>query len=60
MDEWEETTAGMQATVLLNLCGIENHLGNSKESEAYYQRAFQDALRSEDPELISVVSTYKD
>ena len=60
MDEWEETTAGMQATVLLNLCGIENHLGNSKESEAYYQRAFQDAVRSEDPELISVVSTYKD
>ncbi|MDE6750520.1 MAG: tetratricopeptide repeat protein, partial [Lachnospiraceae bacterium] len=59
INEWEETEAGMQVRILLNLCGLENHLGNSTESDAYYQMAVQDAQQSEDPELISIVSTYK-
>lgn len=60
MEEWEETAAGMQVHILLNLCGIENHMGNRAGSDAYYQRAVQDAQRSEDPELISIVSAYRD
>lgn len=60
MQGWEETEAGMQVQVLLNLCAIENHMGNSTESEKYYQMAVQDAGKSKDPELISLVSTYKD
>ncbi len=59
LEEWEETEAGMQINILLNLCEIEKHLGNLMESEDYYQRAFQDAQQSKDPELISIVSTYK-
>lgn len=59
MQEWEETKPGMKVRILLNLCGIENHMGNGTESDAYYQMAVQDAQKSEDPELISMVSTYK-
>lgn len=59
LEEWEETEAGMQINILLNLCEIEKHLGNLMESEDYYLRAFQDAQQSKDPELISIVSTYK-
>lgn len=59
MQEWEEVEAGMKVRILLNLCGIENHMGNSTESDAYYQMAVQDAQKSEDDELISIVSTYK-
>lgn len=33
--------------------------GNNTESDAYYQMAVQDAQKSEDSELISIVSTYK-
>ena len=59
MEKWEETKAGMQVHILLNLCEIEKHMGNSMKSDDYYQRAFQDAQQTEDPELISIVSTYK-
>ncbi len=59
LEKWEETEAGMRLHILLNLCEIEKHLGNFMESEDYYQRAFQDAQQSKDPELISIVSTYK-
>ncbi len=59
LDKWEEAEAGMQAHILLNLCEIEKHLGNRMESEDYYQRALQDAQQSGDPELISIVRTYK-
>lgn len=59
MEEWEETEAGMQVHILLNLCEIEKLLGNSMESDDYYQRAFQDAQQAENLELISIVSTYK-
>lgn len=59
MEKWEETEAGMQVRILLNLCEIEKHMGNNVEAKDYYKRAFQDAQQSEDLELISVVSTYK-
>ena len=59
LEEWEETEAGMQINILLNLCEIEKHLRNLMESGDIYQRAFQDAQQSKDPELISIVSTYK-
>lgn len=59
LEEWEETEAGMQVRILLNLCAIENHLGNHVKSEEYYKRAFQEAKQSKDPELISMVGDYK-
>ena len=58
LEEWEEAEAGMQVRILLNLCAIEKHLGNRKESEDYYKRAFQEAQQSKDSELISIVGTY--
>lgn len=58
MEKWEETEAGMQVQILLNLYEIEKHMGNHMEAKDYYKRAFQDAQQSENPELISVVSTY--
>lgn len=58
LEEWEEAEAGMQVRILLNLCAIEKHLGNRKESEDYYKRAFQEAQQSKDSELISIVGAY--
>ena len=58
MEKWEKNEAGMQVRILLNLYEIEKHMGNHMEAKDYYKRAFQDAQQSENPELISVVSTY--
>lgn len=58
MEKWEETEAGMQVRILLNLWEIEKHLGNRMESEDYYNRAFRDAQQSKDPELISIVNSH--
>lgn len=59
LQDWEETEAGMKVRIFLNLCEIENHMGNSIESDAYYQMAVRNAQKSENAELISIVSTYK-
>ena len=49
----------MKVHILLNLCGIENQMGNDEESDRYYKMAEQDAIESENEELILLVNTYK-